>query len=207
MHIDDLLNIIRREAERVHERRASGIRIGTVSSYDPVTHSVKLELQPDGDQTGWMPVATGGVGNGCGTFCGPTTGQAFAAYFQEGDLEAGIVIGRLANDEDVPVSVQSGEIIHQTPWGSFVKLLQDGSVTIQDKGGAVIACDGSGNITLTGKAGQTIVMDDAGNIILTPAGTGQIKLGGASAFQPTAKNTDAVSGGLVVATSTKVVSL
>lgn len=207
MHIDDLLNVIRREAERVVGRQASGIRMGTVSSYDPVTHSVKLELQPDGDQTGWMPICTAGIGNGSGSYHGPSTGQMFAAYFMEGDIETGLIIGRVPNDDDSPISVQPGEIIDQTPWGSFVKLLMDGSVAFQDKAGAKVVLDGSGNITMTGKAGQTIAMDSSGNIILTPGGSGKVLLGGSAAVQPAAKNTDAVVSSAVVATSTKVAVL
>lgn len=207
MKTDDLLNIIRREAERVVERQASGIRIGTVSSYDPVTHSVKLELQPDGDQTGWMPVCAAGIGDGSGSYHGPATGQMFAAYFMEGDLEVGLIIGRVPNDDDSPVEVQSGEIIDLTPWGSFVKLLQDGSVTIGDQGGATVTLDGEGNVSIAGQAGQTIVMDATGNIILTPSGSGKVLLGGSAAIEPAAKNADAVTAGAVVATSTKVTVL
>lgn len=181
--MEDFLNIIRREAERVADRRASGIRVGICSSYDPATHSVKLQLQPEGTNTGWMPLAAIGVGSGFGVYVGATTGHAYAAYFHEGDLEAGIIIGRLPTDAEAPVSVQAGEIVLQSPTGSLISLLQSGAVTIQDKGAATVVMDGSGNITLTGKAGQTIVMDSTGNIILTPAGAGFVKLGGSAAIQ------------------------
>lgn len=181
MHIEDLLNIVRREAERVVDRRASGIRIGLVESFDPATHSVKLSLQPEGTLSGWLPLSAIGVGNGFGVYVGATTGHAYAAYFHEGDLEAGVIIGRLPTDHESPVQVQSGEIIAQSPTGSLLSLLQDGTATLKDKGGATIAMDGSGNITLTAKAGQTIAMDASGNITLTPAGAGTVKLGGSAA--------------------------
>lgn len=180
MHTDDMLNLMRREAERVVDRRAAGIRVGLVQSYDPAAHAVKLALQPEGTLTGWLPLSVIGVGNGFGVYVGATTGHAYAAYFHEGDLEAGIIIGRLPTDAETPVSVQSGEIVIQSPTGSLFKLLQDGSVTVQDKNSAQIVMDGSGNITLTGKAGQTITMDATGNIILVPAGTGFVKLGSAT---------------------------
>lgn len=178
--MEGLLNIVRREAQIVAERAAGGIRIGTVTSYDPATHSVKLALQPEGTQTGWMPLTAAGVGSGFGVYVGATVGQAFAAFFHEGDIEAGIIIGRLPTDQEPPVSVQSGEIVIQSPTGSLVSLLKDGTVTLQDKGGGKVAFDGSGNITMTGKAGQTISMDQGGNITLTPFGSGTVKLGGAS---------------------------
>lgn len=205
-NIDDWLNIIRREAERVVDRRASGVRIGTVTSYDPAAHAVKLALQPEGTLTGWLPLASIGVGNGFGVYVGATTGHAYAAYFHEGDVEAGIIIGRLPTDSEAAVSAQPGEIIVKSPTGSLISLLQDGSVTVQDKGGAVIAFDGSGDITMTGKAGQTIKLDASGNIILTPAGGGKIELGGTGGL-PIARNGDAVASNAVVATSTKVTSL
>jgi phage baseplate assembly protein gpV len=168
--MDDLTNIFRREAERVLARRALGVRVGTISSYDPKTHAVKLTIQPEGIQTGWMPLATQSTGAGFGIFSGPTLGDSVVVAFHDGEPEAGIVIGRLPTNDETPVPTQSGEYIAQTPWGSFIKLLQDGSVTVQDQGGASIALDGQGNITATGKSGATIVIDSSGNITLTADG-------------------------------------
>jgi hypothetical protein len=204
--MDGIANIARREAERVVDRRASGIRVGLCQSYDPATHSVKLALQPEGTLTGWLPLSAIGVGNGFGVYVGATVGHAYLAYFHEGDLEAGIVIGRIATDHEPPVSVQAGETVIKSPTGSLVSLLQDGSVTVQDKGAGKIALDGSGNITLTGKAGQTIAMDASGNITLSPAGSGIVQLGGAGGLA-VARNTDNVVSNKVVATSTKVTAL
>jgi hypothetical protein len=179
--MDDFLNIIRREAERVVDRRATGIRVGLVTSYDPVKHAVKLNLQPEGTPTGWLPLSTIGVGNGFGMYVGATTNHAYLAYFHEGDLEAGIIIGRIPTDDEIPVTTQAGETIIKSPTGSLISLLQNGSVTIQDKGGASVAFDGSGDITMTGKAGQTITMDSSGNIVLTPGTGGFVYLGSKTA--------------------------
>jgi hypothetical protein len=187
MNIDDLLNIMRREAERVVERRASGLRIGTVSSYDPVTHSVKLLLQPEGTESGWCPVSTDGVGSGFGRYCGPQTSQAFLVYFHEGDVEGGVILGRVPTDHEQPFSVQPGEIADLTPWGSFIKLLQNGSVIIADQQGATLAFDGSGNITVTAKGGQTIVMNAAGGIVLTDKQAATVTLDGSGNITMTGK--------------------
>lgn len=164
------LNIIRREAERVVARRAVGVRVGVISSYDPATHSVKLTMQPEGIQTGWVSVATDGIGNGFGIYSGPTTGDSVIVAYHEGDKKTPIVIGRLPTNEETPFAVQSGEIAFISAFSSFLKMLQNGSVTLQDQGGASISFDGQGNITATGKAGQTIVMDASGNITLTAKG-------------------------------------
>lgn len=204
--MDGIANIARREAERVVDRRASGMRVGLCQSYDPATHSVKLTLQPEGTVTGWLPLSAIGVGSGFGVYVGATTGHAYLAYFHEGDLEAGIVIGRIGTDQEPPVSVQAGETIIKSPTGSLVSLLQDGSVTIQDKQAGKVAIDGSGNITLTGKAGQTIVMDASGNITLTPAGGGKVQLGGSGGLA-VARNTDPAPSDVIAATSTKVTAL
>ena len=200
------LNIIRREAERCIDRRASGLRIGTVQSYDPAAHAVKLQLQPEGTLTGWLPLASIGVGNGFGAYVGATAGQTYAAYFHEGDVEAGVVVGRLPNDSDAAVSTQSGETIIKSPTGSLISLLKDGSITVQDKGGASIAFDGSGDITMTGKAGQTITLDSSGNITLTPGSGGKVQLGGSGGLA-VARNSDAVSSNHVIATSTLVTAI
>lgn len=205
--MDDLVNIFRREAERVVARRAIGVRVGIISSYDPSTHAVKLTMQPEGDQTGWMPIATQGVGNGFGVYSGPTLGESVVVAYHDAEQEAGIIIGRLPTNDETPIETQSGEYIAQTPWGSFVKLLKDGSVAVQDKAGASIVLDGQGNVTLTGKAGASIAFDSSGNIILTPGSGGKVKLGTASGSpEPIARNGDPVTGGRIVATLTDVIA-
>lgn len=197
------LNIVRREAERVVARRAHGVRVGVVSSYDPATHSVKLTMQPEGYQTGWVPIATMGIGNGFGIFCGPSTGDSVIVAYHESDKKTPIVIGRLPTNEDAPVSAQSGEVVFKSAFGSALQMLKDGSAALTTEKGSQITCSPDGTITMTGVAGQSIFMDTGGNIILTPGSSGKVQVGGSGGV-PAARNGDAVSGGEIVASSTKV---
>lgn len=199
--MEHLLNIMRREAERTTARFSSWA-IGTVSSFDGKSN-VKVQLQPEDTQTGWLPVNSLFVGSGFGISIGPKVGTSCLVHFQDGDREAGVVVGFFYTDSEQPVSVKEGEIVVKTEAGSSISFLQDGSVTVTDKGGASFNLDGSGNITFTGKAGQTIVMDAAGNIVLTPSGSGKVALGGLGGLAA-ARNADSTAGNTIHATSTKV---
>src|SRR5580704_15970547 len=172
------LNIIRREAERVVARRAVGVRVGVISSYDPATHAVKLTMQPEGIQTGWVSIATDGIGNGFGIYSGPTLGDSVIVAYHEGDKKTPIVIGRLPTNEETPIPTQSGEIIAQSAFDSFIKLLKDGSVTLEDQGGGQIKFDGEGNITVTGAQGQTIDISPQGGIVATDKSGAKISADG-----------------------------
>jgi hypothetical protein len=131
MSLPGLLNIIRREAEKVLTQVARP-RMGTVTSYDPASYCAKVLLQPEGVETGFLPIATDWLGNGWGLFCPPTAGDVVEVQFQEGGKNAGYIKGRLFGDQFRPLAAPSGEfwLVHKT--GSFIKLLNDG--TIRSKG-------------------------------------------------------------------------
>jgi uncharacterized protein involved in type VI secretion and phage assembly len=125
----DLLNMMRREALKVSGQQ-SLVRMGIVSSYDADHYAAKVRIQPEGHETGWLPVATPWVGNGWGLFAPPTEGDVVDVHFQEGGREAAFVSLRFFGDEAPPLSVPSGEfwLVHKS--GSFVKFHNDGSVEL-----------------------------------------------------------------------------
>ena len=200
--MEAILNLVRREAARVLAR-SSGLVVGTVTSYDPATHTAKVQLQPEGTLTGWMPILSLAVGAGFGIQVAPHIGQACLVHPHDQNIEAGVILGFFFNDVETPISVQEGEIVIKHESGSGLSLLNDGSAVLTNKNGATTTLDASGDITMTGKAGQTIAMDASGNIILTPSGSGIVQVGGAGGL-PAARSNDAVVSGRVVATSTKV---
>lgn len=128
-----LLSIMRRESERVLAQRST-TRLGLVTSYDPKTYTCKVALQPDGPETGWIPVTTVWVGNQWGLFCPPSPGDQVEVEFQEGSVENGLVTGRLFSAEDKPLEVESGEfwLVHKS--GSYLKFLNDGNVELHVEG-------------------------------------------------------------------------
>ena len=145
--MEDLLNQVRRAAREAVRDRAP-TRHGTISSYDPNTHGVRVELQPDGTLTGWLPLKAVWIGNGWGMFAAPSIGDAVEVDFQEADGGVGSVGHRFFNDEDRPLSVPSGEfwLVHQS--GAFLKLTNDGAITLSDGQGATLSMKG-GVITST----------------------------------------------------------
>ena len=55
--MQNLLNTVRREAERVMSRLALP-KTGIVSGYDPANYAAKVVLQPEGVETGWLAIRT-----------------------------------------------------------------------------------------------------------------------------------------------------
>jgi hypothetical protein len=134
---------------------------GVVTSYNKADYTAKVELQPSGQITGWLPVSSEWIGNGWGKYCPPSIGDAVnvyfqEVYFQEGDISAGWIEGRQFGGDNVPLAVDSGEywLVHVS--GSFIKLLNDGSIASKGvwnhDGPLNVTGDTSvtGNITATG---------------------------------------------------------
>lgn len=105
-------------------------RVGTVTSYDPANYCAKVKIQPDGHETGWLPILSPWVGDGWGMFAPPSIGDLVEISFQESDWEVGFVTLRAYNDKDRPLSVPSGEfwLVHQS--GSLLKFKNNGDVEV-----------------------------------------------------------------------------
>jgi phage baseplate assembly protein gpV len=126
---DQLTNIMRREAMRAVSQLAMR-RIGIVTSYDPNNYTAKVKIQPEDNETGWLPISTAWSGNGWGDYAPPTPGDIVEVDFQEGHKGAGIVGQRHYGDVMRPLPVPSGErwIVHKS--GSFLKFHNDGTVQL-----------------------------------------------------------------------------
>jgi hypothetical protein len=74
---DTLENLIMRCIERFMASRFSE-RHGLVTSYDPDKHLAKVMFQPEGQESGWIPIETGHIGNGYGIATGLTPGNGGA---------------------------------------------------------------------------------------------------------------------------------
>lgn len=123
-------------ALRLHQSDGStGPRKGTITSYDPGNHSVKVLIQPDGFETGWIQLDALAVGNGWGLLSGPQIGDEVSVSFDMGDPNLGSITGRHFNDTAPPPAVPSGEtwLVHRS--GSLLKFHNDGTVEIQAAAG------------------------------------------------------------------------
>lgn len=124
-------------------------RAGTVTSYDPDRHSVKAMLQPDGVETGWMPIVTAHVGNNFGLAIGPQIGDQIVIGFHEGDIESPYMMGRMHSDQERPPRAEAGEIVLQSASGFILKCDKNGLVSITSGGQAITIDAGGGGIALT----------------------------------------------------------
>src|SRR5579883_2404718 len=166
MYIEDILNRVRLEVWRIIARFAHPVT-GIIQSYDPQTHAVKVQYQPSGNLSGWIPLGAAGVGNGWGVYVGPHIGQAVTIGFHYGDHEAPFIISRQVTESDPPVAVNEGEIAIKHESGTLISLLQDKSLTLQQAEGANLKLLDDGSITATDKAGTVIKSDGSGNVTVT----------------------------------------
>jgi phage baseplate assembly protein gpV len=105
-------------------------QVGNVWDYDPVKYAVKVELQPTGEVTGWIPLGSPWVGNGFGMVVAPNIGDMVKVEFIDGSWQAAVTGQRFFNDNNPPPECPAGEfwLVHQT--GSLLKFLADGSVLL-----------------------------------------------------------------------------
>jgi hypothetical protein len=122
-------NIMRLQAMLERSNRATPRR-GIVSAFHPASYCAKVKLLPAGTETGWMPVGTSWAGNGWGCFSPPPIGALVKVIFEGDSIDVGCIVAQLYNDEDVPLSVESGEywLVHQT--GACIKLLNSGKLAL-----------------------------------------------------------------------------
>lgn len=142
MMSEDMANFIRREVYRVHALHARP-RVGLVSGYDPDNHAVKVQLQPEGNETGWIPLETLHIGNGYGVAIGPEIGDQLEITFQGGDPEVPRVTGRIFSDKEKPPKVEAGEVLVKHKSGTQILIDKDGKATVKSKGAAVVFADGA----------------------------------------------------------------
>jgi phage baseplate assembly protein V len=152
--VEDLTNVMRREAERVAATVAQ-TRMGIVSGYDPNRHAVKLRLQPEGHETGWIPWGSLAAGNGWGIFVPPTLGMQAVVAFQEGNSETGVVVAAVYSDDDRAVveglgGAPSGEIWFVHKSGARVRLTDDGTIEVHAKAGTQAKLNPDGTVDIHG---------------------------------------------------------
>ena len=158
----------------------AAVRLGLVSSYDPVNYCVKVRLMPEDAETGWLPIVSPWVGNGWGMFSPPTPGDMIEVQFQEDAIDAGFACMRFFNDSDRPLNVPSGEfwLVHKS--GSFLKFHNDGTVELNAAGTLTSTAPQwnhtgpmhiTGDVTITGKETVSDVITGQGGIAIS-GGTG-----------------------------------
>lgn len=127
-------------------------RAGLVSSYDPDRYAVKVKLQPEETETGWLPIVTAMAGNGFGVYFGPEIDDQAVVAFLEGSVETGVCLGFLPSDIDRPPSVPSGEGLVRHKDGAFLRFLPGAVVDLEAAGGFNVTANTkiTGDLTVTG---------------------------------------------------------
>ena len=177
----DLENLILGVVERWYASRYSE-RHGLVTSYDPQRYLAKVTLQPEGQETGWLPIETGHIGEGYGLVIGLQPGAGAVSQggqqqpgnqgdqvivrFQEGDVESGKIVQRVHSDQDQPPQAQSGEIIIWTKFKNSGGQTPDAAAGGQGGTGQQLYFKNDGSISWTDGNGGTITCDGNGNVIV-----------------------------------------
>jgi phage baseplate assembly protein gpV len=128
--LDRLLNLLKAQASALDQSIAQP-RFATVTSVDPATATARVQLQPEGVLSGWLPVLSPWIGAGWGMACPPSPGDQVLVLAQEGDAEHGIIAGRAFSAVQTVPPAAVGELwlVHQS--GSFIKLLNDGTIQMR----------------------------------------------------------------------------
>jgi len=95
-------------------------RHALVSSVDPANHAVKVVIEPDGIETGWIPDAAVSAG-GLKIACPSQIGTQVLVVPVEGDAEHPVVIARLFDTVVTPpVSPATGQAVQAGEVGFFI---------------------------------------------------------------------------------------
>jgi len=113
-------------------------RMGTVSAYDPGNYAIKAVIEPEGVETGFMPLLSPWVGANWGAFFAPEIGAQVLILFQEGSSQVPIAALFAFSTAMPPVAVPSGEML------------------LQHQSGSLLHFDSGGNVTMTANAAMTL---------------------------------------------------
>ncbi|MEQ1694787.1 MAG: phage baseplate assembly protein V [Hyphomicrobiaceae bacterium] len=145
--IESLRNMMRLEGGR-NAQQIGRSRVGKVTSYDPENYSVKVKLEPEGNESGWIPLSAESVGSGFGSYSAPRIGDQVEVTYQEGDSESGRVTSRIPSKKNFkPPRVEEGETLYKHKDGATIKLDKDGNL-ITSQGGTTSKIDKNGHVSI-----------------------------------------------------------
>ena len=128
--MDRLLNALKAHSG-AQDSAGGQPRFGVVTSVDAGAGTARVQLQPEGVLTGWLPVLSCWVGDGWGVSCPPSTGDQVLVLPQEGDAEHGVIAGRSWSRGAKAPATPVGELWLTHKSGSFLRLLNDGTVSVK----------------------------------------------------------------------------
>lgn len=133
--MQSFINAIKGHALEALSNKAFSCEIGRITSYDPSTRLVIVEIHPATEDdpsliTGWIPLGTPWAGNGWGLYAAPALNTLCTVLFQQGSNQQPIAATPLFDGSNAPLAVDSKEfwIVHES--GSSIKFTNDGNVLI-----------------------------------------------------------------------------
>jgi hypothetical protein len=187
-----LHNFVHRAVEKFSAGRHSE-RHGLVTSYNPQTHLAKVTFQPEGMESGWLPIETSHIGNGWGDLVGLTPGSGQGSSSSVGGSTSGGTssgggtsggggAGQGQGDQ-VIVRLQEGDFeagkivqrVHSDV--DIPPIVQQGEMLRKHKNGAKMYFDGNGAVTFYDKTNNG---QGYSNNFADASATG----GGSSGFTP-----------------------
>lgn len=145
--------IARRETERVL-RLTLMPRMGNIVEWDPKTHRAKVEIQPEGKISNWIPTMSPWIGNGWGLVASHSVGDQVMVMFPEYGSNQGVILGRLFDERNPPPQVNANVILVNSK-GSWIAL-KDGKLGLNgvaeiDLNSPTMKMTATGTITVTGQ--------------------------------------------------------
>jgi phage baseplate assembly protein gpV len=185
--MDALLNAWKAHAGAMDAAQGR-VRVGTVQSVNPASHTARVTIQPEGTLTGWLPVKAWQRGIGSP----PVIGDQAVIEPQEGDAEHGIITGIIYSDASrAPqfngAPAQGGEFLYVNPQsGSALYLSNDGKMTLKDAHNATIVLPNDGTALIQDAHGSKVNLTNDGKIAVTGEldVTGSIKVNGVAVTVP-----------------------
>lgn len=166
--VEAIRYVARVEVERVLRLQLQP-RLGNIIAYDPNLHAARVSLQPEGIETGWIPVHSPHVGNGYGEVIPLTIGQQVKVGFPEYGSNQGVVDAQVFDARNqVPVAAQgaqAGERIIVGATGSLFAITNDGVIRVN--GSAQNQLIASGSMITQAADGSITIKDGFGNQIVT----------------------------------------
>lgn len=158
-------NAVQAQALLASQPRATD-KVGIVTAYDPPTYAIRVKLQPEDVETGWIPIKSIWVGNGWGLFAPPSLGDLVSVSFNENEPGSGLYELSLFNNVDQPLPVPSGEfwLVHKL--GTLIQVLNNGDLQVTTQR------------DLLATVGRNVVATVAGNLTANVTGNANLAITG-----------------------------
>lgn len=155
--LERVMSLVRREVVRTMRKYHKPPRNALVSSYDKQKYAIKVQFQPEGTESGWIPLTSTAVGNKFGIQEAPNIKDQVQIIDQEGEHKVGHVITRHFSTLDQPNPIEAGEYLKVHKTGSGVYHKSDGTLQHFGPGFWQTGQTGQGQSgnTGTGKNGET----------------------------------------------------